>query len=322
MKSAEFKKLTMTVSELDHHQRKRLMDTLSKQSDETQVIEVIESSFDSKKSCPHCHSVKLYRFGVVSGLQRYRCRDCQKTFNALTKTPLARLRNKRQWLTYLEAMAQSRTVHQSAADTKVHRNTSFRWRHRFLKWISQDRPTLLHGITEVDETHILDSEKGKKKLIRKPRKRGGTASKRGISNEQVCVLVARDRSGQTVDFVIGTGALSKFQLTAVLKPVLDADVLLVSDANPTYAAFCQSEDISHESVNLSKGQRVKGAFHVQNVNAYHSRFKEWLQHFHGVATHYLPNYLGWRRFLEKHSQPTPETFLNAALGNFQYLTVT
>lgn len=322
MKSAEFKRLTTAVSKLDHHQRKRLIETLNNQADETQVIEVIESSFDGKKACPHCGSVKLYRFGVVSGLQRYRCRDCKKTFNALTKTPLARLRHKGRWLTYLEAMAQSRTVRQSAADSKVHRNTSFRWRHRFLKWISQDRPARLHGITEVDETHILESDKGKKKRVRKSRKRGGTATKKGISNEQVCVLVVRDRSGQTLDFVMGTGALSKLELTDALKPALDADVLLVSDANPTYEAFCHSENISHEIVNLSQGQRVKGAYHIQNVNAYHSRFKQWLERFHGVATDYLANYLGWRHALEKYRQLTAETLLNSALGNFQYLTVT
>ncbi len=110
------------------------------------------------------------------------------------------------------------------------------------------------------------------------------AAKAGISNEQVCVLVVRDRSGQTLDFVIGTGALSKLGLTDAPKPILDADVLLVSDANPTYEAFCQSENISHEVVNLSKGQRVKGAYQIQNVNAYHSRFKQWLGRFHGVAT--------------------------------------
>lgn len=322
MKSAEFKRLTTAVSKLDHHQRKRLIETLNNQADETQVIEVIESNFDGKKACPHCHSAKLYRFGVVSGLQRYRCRDCKKTFNALTKTPLARLRHKGRWLTYLEAMAQSRTVRQSAADSKVHRNTRFRWRHRFLKWISQDRPARLHGITEVDETHILESDKGKKKRVRKSRKRGGTATKKGISNEQVCVLVARDRSGQTLDFVMGTGALSKLELTDALKPALDADVLLVSDANPTYEAFCHSENISHEIVNLSQGQRVNGAYHIQNVNAYHSRFKQWLERFHGVATDYLANYLGWRHVLEKYRQLTAETLLNSALGNFQYLTVT
>jgi hypothetical protein len=42
------------------------------------------------------------------------------------------------------------------------------------------------------------------------------------------------------------------------------------------------------------GVRVAGAgaIHVQNVNAYHSRFKQWLRRFHGVASNYLPNYLG------------------------------
>jgi len=39
-------------------------------------------------------------------------------------------------------------------------------------------------------------------------------------------------------------------------------------------------------------------FHLNNVNAYHARLKEWLRRFHGVATKNLPNYLGWRRTLE------------------------
>ena len=33
-------------------------------------------------------------------------------------------------------------------------------------------------------------------------------------------------------------------------------------------------------------------FHINNVNAYHGRLKEWLRRFHGVATKNLPNYLG------------------------------
>lgn len=322
MTSDEFMELITAIRELDHHQRKQMGAALSQQSDEAKVIELIEAFFDTKSACPHCVSTDLYRYGLVSGLQRYFCKKCHKTFNALTGTPLARLRQKPKWLDYLAAMAQSLTVRQSAFDTGVHRNTSFRWRHRFLNWISQDRPTKLHGITEVDETYLLESDKGKRNLGRKPRKRGGSATQRGISNEQICVLVARDRAGQTLDFVTGNGPLTKARLTTSLKPVLDADALLVSDANPSYTAFCQAEGFSHEIVNLSQGQRVNGAYHVQNVNAYHSRFKQWLERFHGVATHYLPNYLGWRRAFEHHRQPTPELLLNAALGNFQYLTVT
>jgi hypothetical protein len=57
--------------------------------------------------------------------------------------------------------------------------------------------------------------------------------------------------------------------------VLANDVLLVSDANASYRYFAQEAGISHEAVNLSAGIRVNGAFHVQNVNAYHSRLQQW-----------------------------------------------
>ena len=39
-------------------------------------------------------------------------------------------------------------------------------------------------------------------------------------------------------------------------------------------------------------------FRLNNVNAYHSRQKEWPRRFRGVAKKNLPNYLGWRRTLE------------------------
>ena len=323
MKASEFLELISTVNKLDHHQRSLLATTLTELSDEPKVSELIETAFDIKGICPHCSNTESYRHGLSSGLQRYRCKACKKTFNALTKTPLAHLRYKSKWLEYLNAITESSTVRKAASDLNVHRNTTFRWRHRFLTWIKQDRATALHGITEADETYLLESYKGSRKLERKPRKRGGSASKRGISNEQVCILIARDRSKQTVDFVTGYGAITKKLLTEHLKPILDPDALLVSDSNPTYNAFCHSEGISHEAVNISQGQRViKGAYHVQNVNAYHSRFKTWLGRFHGVATKYLPNYLGWCRVMDEFQNLTPEMLLNSALGDFQHLTVT
>src|SRR5690349_19961911 len=42
--------------------------------------------------CPHCGGWRLQRLGGASGLPRYRCSHSQLTFNALTGTPLARLR--------------------------------------------------------------------------------------------------------------------------------------------------------------------------------------------------------------------------------------
>ena len=281
----DFKELLSSLCGLGHHQRNLAKAALNQQTDLPEALEVVETCFELKPACPHCAGTRLSRHGSVSGLQRYRCQSCRKTFNALTGSPLARLRHKPKWPGYLGALAESKTVRGSAAEAGIHRNTSFRWRHRFLANISLDRPVALEGITEADETYLPESDKGKRNLGRKPRKRGGGARKRGISSEQACILVARGRSGHTLDFVTGNGQLTRTRLSEALKPVLATDALLVSDGNPTYRAFCRTEGISHEAVNPSQGQRVKGAYHVQNVNAYHSRFKLWPDRFHGVAAH-------------------------------------
>ncbi|MDR3569041.1 MAG: IS1595 family transposase, partial [Syntrophobacteraceae bacterium] len=40
----------------------------------------------------------------------------------------------------------------------------------------------------------------------------------------------------------------------------------------------------------------------------------------GVATKYLPNYLGWRRVYERpHAVLTPTAWIQAALGRYQHL---
>src|SRR5208283_2098944 len=55
--------------------------------------------------------------------------------------------------------------------------------------------------------------------------------------------------------------------------------------------------------------------HINNVNGYHGRLKEWLRPFHGVATAYLDHYLGWRRTVEALGTGVGgQDWLRAALG--------
>lgn len=315
MKSSSFKRLLAKLNSLTRGQRAQLLDLLRPAVSLDQVAAVIDHPA-RPRLCPSCGPSKIYRHGQVDGLQRFRCVACGLTFNRLTGTPLAHLRLKSRWIAYLGSVLNSTTVRTAAHETQVHRNTSFRWRHRFLDLARHDRPGLLSGIAEADELFILESEKGSRTLTRPPRKHGGVATKRGISNEQVCVLVARDRQGQTHDFVTGNGPVSKRHLRQHLLPVLERDVLLVTDANAAYRHFARETGITHEAVNLSAGERVRGALHVQNVNAYHRRLREWLVRFHGVATRYLPNYLGWRWALDLHRIDSPERMLHAAMGAF------
>ena len=64
-------------------------------------------------------------------------------------------------------------------------------------------------------------------------------------------------------------------------------------------SFAKNKGLGYRSIDLSKGIRViKGIYHIQNVNSYHSRLKGWLSRFKGVATKYLSNYLHWFEFID------------------------
>ena len=161
-------------------------------------------------------------------------------------------------------------------------------------------------------------QRNSRKLDRPARKRGGRASRRGISRELDCILVARDRTGQTIDAVTGRGAVTATQLTQHLLPKLDPQALLVSDGHGAYRTFATRHGIAHEAVNLRAGERVRkgtaAAIHVQNVNAYHARLRQWLTPFRGVASRYLPNYLGWRWALDMGRVTTIEQLLGIVIS--------
>jgi transposase-like protein len=104
----------------------------------------------------------VVRWGAASALPRYRCKACRRTFNALTKTPLAKLRMKNKWAAQTEALIEGVSIAKAARRCGVHYTTAFRWRHRFLASLAGDKPKTLAGIVEGDETFILESFKGKR----------------------------------------------------------------------------------------------------------------------------------------------------------------
>ena len=59
---------------------------------------------------------------------------------------------------------------------------------------------------------------------------------------------------------------------------------------------------------------MRGAVQVQNVNAYHSRFRQWLARFNGVASRYLPNHLGWQWAVDGRRIGSTDAMLRIALG--------
>lgn len=315
MRKFELKRITSALRQMSPSQRKIVATELAALDAQPASTTIVEGRFADETACPHCNAAGAIRHGHANGLQRYRCRACRKTFTALTGTPLNGLHKRGKWLKQAEALQLGLPLRKVAEDLDLHVSTAHRWRHRFLALPESIQATNLCGIAEADETVFLLSFKGQRSgLGRKPRKRGGKASKPGMSNEQVAVLVARDRAGATMDCILP--AIDGTALVAALKPVLAKDVVLCTDGSKALAAAARDLGVEHHAVNLSAGIRVDGAWHVQNVNAYHSRLKFWIHKFRGVATRYLANYLGWFRALDRVQADglKPAQWLAMALG--------
>ena len=275
------------------------------------------------QGCPHCASREIVGWGRSHGLLRFRCKSCGRTFNALTKTAMAHLRKKERWLDCARAMIEGKSLAKTAKLCGVHPTTAFRWRHRFLRAPASDKPRSLRGIVEADETFVLESFKGRwSDLPRKARKRGGTARHAGLYQDNIPILVARDRKGATFDAVLPQvdGASVAAALTGVVTPGSH----LIGDGGKAIAAFARRAGIAFHAV-PAPGKPAPEAphLHINNVNAYHGRLKQWLARFNGVATKNLPNYLGWRRALEAWGdQLAPQTWIKGAVGDGPYQQLT
>ena len=310
MDKASFSKLLTQLSSLSKRQRMQLSAALAQPS--CVAVNAVASVLPPPCACPHCQAAgtQLRRWGYSHGLARLRCRSCGKTCNALTGTPLAHLRKREQWAVYGQALVDGASVRKAAQSCAVDKSTTFRWRHRFLQATASHQALHESGIVEADETFFLESYKGQRHLYRPARKRAGV----GSAWEHIAVLVVRDRSGQTADFRLEQ--CDSQHIAAALQPLVDKDAILCTDGATVYQSVARTLGLTHRAVNVRQGIRVVDkVFHIQNVNAYDSRLKTWMQRFHGVASKYLENYLGWRRMLERYRQSiSPNNCLCEAVG--------
>lgn len=303
------------VGSLTQKQKTQLSEALAATKVEPSTAQLVNREFSSDPVCPSCAGKSIYKWGIVSGLQRYRCKDCKRTFNALTGTPLAHLRKKELWETYSQALADSLSLTKAAEVCGIDRTTAFRWRHRFLP--QSDEPVAMCcGIVEADETYFRESFKGKKVQHRAARKRG-ELHVRGLSAEQIPVVVVKDRSGHTCDAVLEERSAREVGLR--IGGRIATSSLLCIDRSRILKKFAKDSGLAFELVGAKQRKGREKVFHVQTVNAYHSRLKNWMKRFNGVATERLSNYLTWRRLQEMKLASPQEWLLTIVRGKLHNL---
>jgi transposase-like protein len=257
---------------------------------------------DNKQGqCPHCGSFKYNKFGMDKGSKRYRCKSCKRTFTEFTGTWLSKIHKKELTGNYIELMNQEKSLDKIKVILCINKKTAFDWRHKILSGIENSEKGIFQGITESDETFFLHSEKGKELTSRNPRKRGGNATKRGISDEQIAVIVTADRVSEIDLSVACKGRIKKININKAIGDRISGQTVLCSDSHVSYKGFAIDKKIEHHSIRANLKQHTKNKiYHVQHVNSIDRRIKMWIEsRFMGVSTKYLQKYLNWFRLKEK-----------------------
>lgn len=318
MKSSKFNNILKGFNELNSAQFRTIQEYIQSIVSQKIVSSELETPIE-ELVCPYCKSDKFHRWGVRNDLQRYRCKKCEKTFNSLTLTPLARLRKKGRWLNYSNCLKEGLTVRNAAKRCGVHKNTAFRWRHRFLKNTRNIKTEKLNGIVEVEELFFYKSKKGQKDLNRKARKHGVKINSKSPNKTKVFVVVGRDRNTNTYDNIVEK--VTSETISNSFGSIISKDALFCSDLKEFYRKFTKANNFRHGYIHINKGEFVKkDIVHIKNVDLYIKTLKNWiLDHFKGVATKYLNNYVSWFRVLDEFgSQISPRTILLRAKSGGKY----
>ncbi len=116
-----------------------------------------------------------------------------------------------------------------------------------------------------------------------------TKRKRGISNEQICVLTLVDDTGKLYLEPVSVGRLEKAMAKAKLKPrmIPDKSNVLVTDDHNAYTRVAYGTKAKHEIV--QSGKHTNGKYNLAKVNSVHSLLTSYIERYKGRAftTKYL-----------------------------------
>lgn len=244
--------------------------------------------------CPHCGVIgEHYPLkGKTTRPGLYKCRACREPFTVTVGTVFERSKIPLNvWLQAVYLLCSSKkgiSSHQLHRTLGVTYKTAWFMTHRIREAMKKETFTKMGGggkVVEADETFW-----GKKPGVK--RARPGLQDK-----EKIFSLIERDggvRSFHVPDITSKT-------LRPILLQQIEHDTRLMTDEGSAYRKLKRSDFQSHEKVNHSQGEYVRGTAHTNTIESYFNVLKRGLygtyQH---VSSHHLKRYLSEFDFRHSH----------------------
>lgn len=129
--------------------------------------------------------------------------------------------------------------------------------------------------------------------------------KRGISNQQVCVLTCIDSLGNTFMAPTCIGRIEPKHIDQSIGTRFEEDSIMVTDSLRAYKSFANSRKIHLRQI--PPGKHTNGPFNLARVNSYHSRLDDFFKPYKEVSSKYLDHYLALFRWKDKNREQTTQT---------------
>lgn len=275
---------------------------LLEKAKELEAIDAKDGGNAPKRSCcPHCKSEKIVYNGKKKGKdgkkkQRYLCRDCGKTFVQTTNTVMYNSHfDESFWDEVISDTVQGCSIDYTAQRLGVHHETIFNMRHKILAALEKQpevKENVLGGVTELDETFVLESFKGSKfgeNASRMPRKHGAKATQRGLSDEFVCICTGIQRKGSAIASTVNHAKPSSEEVKSVFENRIAPGTLLLCDGLKSYNVLRSTVDCTLKNCN-KVDESERNFYNLNTVNGFHSFIKDRYEYYRGLATKYLNRY--------------------------------
>lgn len=254
------------------------------------TLEEAAQHFERKIKCPKCDSDQIVKDGKTDiGKQRYYCTKCGKHFIYLTKSIFSSTKKDFDtWAKYVGLLMFNPTLELCEYICNISHKTAFLWRHKIFQTVNNYQDNLLlRDKIWIDETYITDSS-----II----KRDDYQSKRGLSKNKICIVVAIDVHKNIVVKICGHGKPSYKRLKNALATHIKPGSVIVHDGERSHDKLIQYCRCTEEfyKANTKDPEYLK---HMNLLNNLCAWIKRYLFKYIGMKIDNLQTYLNWYVYL-------------------------
>lgn len=241
-------------------------------------------------SCPRCGSTGHKPSShTPQGLHRYQCNECGCRYTLISNSIFSSSKKDfNTWVIYLTLMTFNVPLEMTEEICNISHPTAMLWREKVFSTVDGYQEHLyLKDRVWIDETYLYDSSLLHDDSYKK---------KRGLSKNQLCIVVAIDCHKNTYAVICGHGKPSASHIFEALKNHIVSGSTLVHDGEKAHDKLIKELDLKEEfyKANTHDKEYLENMALINNMCSW---LKRYIYRFIGMRMTNLQSYLNWFVYL-------------------------